>query len=101
MPRSSNALMPSRALMPPCTHWRENDWSGSKKKPRVASTSRAVEYVTAYMRLDDNEQAFAWLARAVEERNRLAFEIKINPVLDPLRSDPRFEKIVASLAPKE
>src|SRR6266403_1501591 len=58
----------------------------------------AVEYVTAYMRLDDNEQAFAWLARAVEERNRLALEIKINPILDPLRSDPRFQKLAASAA---
>jgi TolB-like protein/Tfp pilus assembly protein PilF len=71
-----------------------------KEKTARGEYVPAVEYVTAYMRLDDNEQAFAWLARAVEERNRLAFEIKINPVLDPLRSDPRFEKIVASLAPK-
>src|SRR5438477_11416186 len=42
MPRSSKALMPSRALRPPFTHWRENDWNGSKKKPRVASTSRPL-----------------------------------------------------------
>jgi len=72
-----------------------------KEKTARGEYVPAVEYVTAYMRLDDNEQAFAWLTRAVEERNRLAFEIKINPVLDPLRSDPRFEKIVASLAPKD
>jgi eukaryotic-like serine/threonine-protein kinase len=61
----------------------------------------AEEFVTAYMRLGDKEQAFAWLSKAVEERNRFAFEIRIDPVLDPLRGDPRFEKIVASLAPKE
>jgi tetratricopeptide (TPR) repeat protein len=28
-------------------------------------------------------------------------DLKLNPVWDPLRGDPRFEKIVASLAPKE
>ena len=28
-------------------------------------------------------------------------ELKCNPEWDPLRGDPRFEKIVASLAPKE
>jgi TolB-like protein/Tfp pilus assembly protein PilF/predicted Ser/Thr protein kinase len=28
-------------------------------------------------------------------------ELKLNPFWDPLRGDPRFEKIVASLAPKE
>ena len=27
--------------------------------------------------------------------------LKLHPVWDPLRGDPRFEKIVASLAPKE
>ena len=72
-----------------------------KEKTARGEYVPAVEYVTAYMRLDDNEHAFAWLARAVEERNRLAFEIKINPLLDPLRSDPRFENIAASLTPKQ
>jgi hypothetical protein len=28
-------------------------------------------------------------------------ELKLMPFWDPLRGDPRFEKIVASLAPKE
>ena len=28
-------------------------------------------------------------------------ELRLNPMWDPLRGDPRFEKIVASLAPKE
>ena len=41
----------------------------------------------------DKEQAFAWLAKAVEERNRLAFEIKFNPIFDPLREDSRFESL--------
>ena len=27
-------------------------------------------------------------------------DLKLNPMWDPLRGDPRFEKIVASLAPK-
>jgi len=53
------------------------------------------------MRLGDKDQAFTWLAKAVEERNRLAFEIKVNPVLDPLRSDPRFKEILANLALKQ
>jgi hypothetical protein len=29
------------------------------------------------------------------------FELEIGPVWDPLRGDPRFDKIVALLAPKE
>src|SRR5437764_7613619 len=53
----------------------------------------ALEYLTAYTRLGDKEQAFAWLRKAVEERNRLALEIEINPIFDSLRSDPRFAEL--------
>ena len=61
----------------------------------------AAEFVRIYIRLGENEQAFVWLAKALQERNRLAWEFKINPLFDPLRGDPRFEKIVGSLAPKQ
>jgi adenylate cyclase len=54
----------------------------------------AWHYLMAYVRLGDNEQAFAWLAKAAEERNWLALQIKVNPILDPLRGDPRFEALV-------
>jgi serine/threonine-protein kinase len=54
----------------------------------------AVHYLMAYVRLGDNEQAFSWLARTVEERNGFAFLVKIDPLLDPLRGDPRFEALV-------
>src|SRR5438874_2342992 len=72
-----------------------------KEKTARGEYVAAAEYVTAYVRLGDKDQAFTWLAKAVEERNRLAFEIKVNPVLDPLRSDPRFKEILANLALKQ
>jgi hypothetical protein len=72
-----------------------------KEKTARGNYIPAYEYVIAYMRLGEKEQAFAWLAKAFAERNRLAFEIRVNPIFDPLRSDPRFEQIVASLAPKD
>jgi len=50
--------------------------------------------------LGDNEQAFAWLAKAAEERNWFAFQIKVNPILDRLRSDPRFSEILDTVTPK-
>lgn len=53
----------------------------------------AVEYVTAYVRLGDKEHAFAWLTKAVEERNWFALHIKTNPMFDPLHGDPLFEKL--------
>src|SRR5438105_1880455 len=70
-----------------------------KEKTARGEYVPAVHYVTAYMRLGDKEQAFAWLVKAVEERNRLAVEIKVNPIFDPLRTDPRFEKLVNQTIP--
>lgn len=60
----------------------------------------AAHYLWAYVRLGDHDQAFEWLAKTIEERNWFAFQIKVNPIVDGLRGDPRFEKIVASLTPK-
>ena len=50
--------------------------------------------MTAYTRLADKEQAFVWLHKAVREPNRLALELKVNPIYDKLRDDPRFAATV-------
>jgi adenylate cyclase len=74
--------------------------SGEKKLEALnAKTVRgeyvpAAEFVRICIQSSDKEQAFAWLAKAVQERNRLAWEFKINPLFDPLRSDPRFEALM-------
>ena len=57
----------------------------------------AAEFVKICIRSGEKEQAFVWLAKAVQERNRLAWELKIDPLFDPLRSDPRFEALVESV----
>jgi TolB-like protein len=54
----------------------------------------AFHYMMAYVRLGDNEQAFSWMAKTVEERTWFALQLGVNPLLDPLRSDPRFEELV-------
>ena len=44
--------------------------------------------------LGEKDQAIEWLEKAYEERNQgLAF-LKVAPELDPLRSDPRFQRIL-------
>ncbi len=49
-------------------------------------------YLTAkiYAQLDDKEQAFAWLEKAYEKHNKGIYKLKVEPLLDPLRNDPRF-----------
>ena len=52
--------------------------------------------------LGDKDLACEQLAIAVSRPNDLSYgQLKLLPLWDPLRGDPRFEKIVASLAPKD
>ncbi len=44
--------------------------------------------------LGDAEQAFAWLDRAYEERSHFMALIKVDPRLDCIRPDPRFENLL-------
>jgi len=58
-------------------------------------TPIAIAYV--YIGLGDKDQAFAWLEKGYEERsNSIAF-FKVNPTVDPLRSDPRFDELLRKI----
>ncbi len=47
-----------------------------------------------YAGLRDNDQAFNWLEKSLEERFvRLAY-LNVEPIWDPIRADPRFAEIV-------
>ncbi len=55
-------------------------------------TPMALVYV--YIGLGNKDQAFVWLEKAYGERsNHIAF-FKVSPVVDPLRSDPRFIELL-------
>ena len=50
--------------------------------------------VNVYIGLDNKEQAFVWLEKAFQERSNYLAYLKTFPILDPLRSDPRFADLV-------
>jgi len=50
--------------------------------------------IWAYAGLGDKEQAFAWLERAADERRDRIVWLNVDPLLEPLRSDPRFHDLV-------
>jgi adenylate cyclase len=60
----------------------------------------AYHYMMAYMRLGDTEQAFSWMKKTVEEPSWFALQLRVNPLLDPLRSDPRFEALLSQVFSK-
>lgn len=47
-----------------------------------------------YAGLGDKEQAFAWLEKAVAERDSNISQIKVEPAFDGLHSDPRFGELL-------
>ncbi len=60
---------------------------------KVAAERRYISpysIAVIYVGLGDKEQAFAWLDRAYEERDNWLIYLKVEPRLDPLRSDARF-----------
>jgi serine/threonine protein kinase/Tfp pilus assembly protein PilF len=47
-----------------------------------------------YSGLGDKDQAFAWLEQAYQERHPYLTLLKVEPVFDNLRSDPRFAELL-------
>jgi len=54
----------------------------------------AFGLATINIGLGDTEAAFAWLDKAVEERNLGFYLPRNNPLFDPLRDDPRFQDLL-------
>lgn len=52
-----------------------------------------LNFASIYARMGDKNQAIAWLAKAVEERNPWLY-LKAEPQYDTLRSDPRFQDLM-------
>ena len=53
-----------------------------------------LDVAQVHAALGDKDRAFQWLSRAVEERSGWLIQIKVEPIYDPIRSDPRFADIV-------
>jgi TolB-like protein/DNA-binding winged helix-turn-helix (wHTH) protein/Tfp pilus assembly protein PilF len=51
-------------------------------------------FVNVYVGLGDREQAFVWLEKAYQEKSNFVAFLKVFPILDPIRSDPRFDDLL-------
>ncbi|MFL6304572.1 MAG: TPR end-of-group domain-containing protein [Candidatus Sulfotelmatobacter sp.] len=52
------------------------------------------EIALVYAGLNEKDQAFAWLEKALASHDKGLTYLKIDPCLDPLRSDPRFHELL-------
>jgi len=81
--------------------FRSSGWKGALTKTiafrqaqRKTGYFSAFEIAELYAGLGDKTQTFHWLNTAYQEHDWLLITLKTNPELDPLRSDPRFAKLV-------
>ena len=73
--------------------------SAPRKFLESSRSSPGRKYVSSYLpakihaALGNKEQAFAALDRAFQERSDWLAFVNVDPCLDPLRGDPRFQRL--------
>jgi tetratricopeptide (TPR) repeat protein len=63
----------------------------------IKPESNSYGVASVYFALGDNDRGFEWLTRAFDERGGPARGANVNPRFDRVRSDPRFQALVARL----
>jgi TolB-like protein/DNA-binding winged helix-turn-helix (wHTH) protein/Tfp pilus assembly protein PilF len=53
-----------------------------------------IVIVLAYIGIGNNDQAIAWLEKAFAQHSNGLTGLKVDPVYDPLRDDPRFQNLL-------
>ena len=64
-------------------------------------TVRYIEpsaFLVANIGLGNDKEALTWLERACARRSQTVTAIKVDPIYDPLRNDPRFQAILKQVA---
>jgi TolB-like protein/Flp pilus assembly protein TadD len=63
----------------------------------------AYSFALVYLGVGDKEEALRWLEKSYQDRAGDALRyVRVEPLLDPLRGNPRFEELVAKIfAPKD
>lgn len=67
---------------------------------KLLAKSRYVSslyFAAVYTGLDEKSTALDWLDKAYKERNDRLLYLNVDPMADPLRSEPRFQKLMKQL----
>ncbi|MDQ4079578.1 MAG: protein kinase [Gemmatimonadota bacterium] len=78
---------------------REEAMSLLRSLEQRANTSYVspVAFGTVYLGLGDTVKALDWIERARDERRGWVVYLTVNPIFDPVRNTPRFEKLVEEI----
>ena len=70
-----------------------------KERDKLLASNRRepvdpIVVVPAYLGTGDNDQAIAWLEKAFAQHSNGLTGLKVDPIYDPLRGDPRFQNLL-------
>src|SRR5262249_54926932 len=57
----------------------------------------AYRVAAVYMALGDHPRALQWLTRSYERHENWMAQLKVDPVMDPMRSEPGFEALLTRM----
>jgi tetratricopeptide (TPR) repeat protein len=72
----------------------EGYWTWHLERLRGQYDRQPAATAKYYAQLGDKDQAFAWLEKAYEKHDGPMFTLKVHPLYDPLRDDPRFKDLL-------
>jgi TolB-like protein/Flp pilus assembly protein TadD/tRNA A-37 threonylcarbamoyl transferase component Bud32 len=76
---------------------KKNDARTMLDELRKLSKQRYVspyDMAIAHAGLGEKDQVFAWLGKAMEDRDNWVVQLKVDPTFDSMRSDPRFQNLL-------
>jgi TolB-like protein/DNA-binding winged helix-turn-helix (wHTH) protein len=74
--------------------------SDADKELRILKAATQTRYIAPsyfaimYIALGDKDQAFTWLEKSYQDRSEHMLYLKAEPLVDPLRDDPRFGSLL-------
>jgi TolB-like protein/Tfp pilus assembly protein PilF len=66
-------------------------------RPNAGQYVSPSDVASLYVWLADNDRAMDWLTKAFDERSFNMVYLKVHPIYDPLRQDPRFVALVRKM----
>jgi hypothetical protein len=70
------------------------------ENPPRGDYATPYDIASVYAGLGEREQAIAWMNRAFKDRAVMIPFASIDPLLNPLRDDPRFQALLHKIGPK-
>jgi hypothetical protein len=60
----------------------------------IAAAAASMPFLRAYMGVGNYDQSLTWLEWAASHQPNVLTSMKVEPIYDPLRSNPRFQDLL-------